>query len=61
MTRCSANGIVWTGLVDGKRRSLVAGGLQYDAFGKFAELIDGALTLYAQDEVGALIEPLLAA
>lgn len=57
MTRCSANGIVWTGLADGKRRSLVAGGLQYDAFGKFAELIDGALTLYAQDEVGALIEP----
>ena len=56
-TRCSANGLVWTGLVDGQRRSFVAGGLQYDAFGKYAELIDGALTLSAHDEVGVLVDP----
>ena len=57
LSRNSANGILVTGLVDGKRRTLVAGGLQYDAFGKMAELDDGALTLYAADEVGVLVEP----
>ena len=36
LTRNSANGILATGLVNGKRRTLVAGGLKYDAFGKFA-------------------------
>ena len=57
LTRCSANGIVVTGLVGGRRRTLVAGGLKYDAYGKFAEMVDGALTLYAADEVGVLVEP----
>ena len=57
LTRLSANGVLWTGLVDGQRRTLVAGGLQYDAFGKYAELVDGALTLYAKDEVGVLLDP----
>ena len=57
LTRNSANGLIVTGLVDGKRRTLVAGGLQYDAFGKFAEIDEGSLTLYAADEVGVLIEP----
>lgn len=57
MTRCSANGVLWTGLVEGRRRTLVAGGLQYDAYGKFAELVDGELTLCAADEVGVLVEP----
>ncbi|MBP5510706.1 MAG: NPCBM/NEW2 domain-containing protein [Kiritimatiellae bacterium] len=57
LTRNSANGLLATGLVDGKRRTLVAGGLRYDAFGKMAEMIDGALTLYAADEVGVLVEP----
>ena len=57
LTRNSANGIIVTGLVDGKRRTLVAGGLKYDAFGKFAEMDEGSLTLYAADEVGVLIEP----
>ncbi len=57
LSRNSANGILVTGLVDGKRRTLVAGGLQYDAFGKMAELDDGTLTLYAADEVGVLVEP----
>ena len=57
LTRNSANGILATGLVNGKRRTLVAGGLKYDAFGKFAEIDEGSLTLYAADEVGALIEP----
>lgn len=56
LTRCSANGLIVTGIVDGRRRTLVAGGLKYDAFGKFAELIDGALTLYAADEVGVLVD-----
>ena len=57
LTRNSANGLVATGLVDGRRRTLVAGGLQYDAFGKMAEIDDGSLTLYAADEVGVLVEP----
>jgi len=57
LSRNSANGVIVTGLVDGRRRTLVAGGLQYDAFGKMAELDDGALTLYAADEVGVLVEP----
>ncbi len=57
LTRCSANGVLVTGLVDGKRATLVAGGLQYDAFGKYAELVEGALTLYAKDEVGVLLDP----
>ena len=56
-TRCSANGLIWTGLVDGRRRSFVAGGLQYDAFAKYVELVDGALTLSAHDEVGVLVDP----
>lgn len=54
MTRYSANGIVATCIAGGKRRSLVAGGLSYESFGKFAELEDGRLTLYAADEVGVL-------
>ena len=57
LTRNSANGILVTGLVAGQRRTLVAGGLQYDAFGKMAELDNGTLTLYAADEVGVLVEP----
>ncbi|MBQ4199672.1 MAG: hypothetical protein II649_07290, partial [Kiritimatiellae bacterium] len=57
LTRSSANGIVATGFVGGKRRTLVAGGLQYDAFGKMAELDGGSLTLYAADETGVLVGP----
>jgi len=57
LTRNSANGLIVTGLVDGKRRTLVAGGLKYDAFGKFAEVDDGSFTLYVADEVGVLVEP----
>ena len=57
LSRNSANGVIVTGLVNGRRRTLVAGGLQYDAFGKMAELDDGSLTLYAADEVGVLVEP----
>jgi hypothetical protein len=56
MTRRSANGLIWTGLVDGRRRSLVVGGLANDAFGKYVELLNGSLTLYANDEVGVLID-----
>lgn len=56
LTRLSANGLVWTGLANGRRRTLVAGGLGYDAFGKYAELVDGSLTLTANDPVGVLLD-----
>ena len=56
LTRRSANSLMLTGLVDGKRRTAVWGGLGNDEFGKFAILQDGSPTFYAVDPVGKLVD-----
>ena len=56
LTRRSANSLMLTGLVEGKRRTAVWGGLANDEFGKFAILQDGSPTFYADDPVGKLVD-----
>ncbi|MFK7909833.1 MAG: hypothetical protein AB8F34_04440 [Akkermansiaceae bacterium] len=54
--RRSANSLALTGVVDGKRRTAVWGGLGNEEFGKFAMLQNGSPTFYAQDPVGRLVD-----
>lgn len=56
LSRLSPNSLMLTGLVDGKRRTVVAGGLGYADFGKYAALRDGILELKAEDPFGRLVE-----
>ncbi|MCF7954256.1 MAG: hypothetical protein K9M75_00500 [Phycisphaerae bacterium] len=56
LTRRSANSLMLTGLVDGRRRTAVFGGLANDEFGKFAILQDGSPTFYAEDPIGKLVD-----
>ncbi len=56
LDRRSANSLMLTGLVDGKRRTAVWGGLGNEAFGKFAMLNNGKPTFYAQDPIGRLVD-----
>ena len=56
LSRRSANSLMLTGLVDGKRRTAVWGGLANDEFGKFAILQNGSPTFYADDPVGKLVD-----
>ena len=56
LNRRSANSLMLTGLVDGKRRTAVWGGLGNDAFGKFTILQDGSPTFYADDPIGRLVD-----
>lgn len=53
--RCSANSLLLTGLADGKRRSVVFGGLANGDFGKFVAVKDGVLSATAEDPVGRLV------
>lgn len=57
LTRRSPNSLMITGLVDGKRRTVVWGGLGYADFGKYAAVRDGVLELKAADSVGRLVPP----
>ena len=56
LSRFSANSLMLTGLVDGKRRTAVWGGLGYSEFGKFAVLEDGSPGFFAEDPVGRLVD-----
>lgn len=56
LTGRSSNSLMLTGLVEGKRRTAVWGGLANDEFGKFAILQDGSATFYADDPVGKLVD-----
>ncbi|MCF7957230.1 MAG: sialate O-acetylesterase, partial [Phycisphaerae bacterium] len=56
LTRRSANSLMLTGLVDGKRRTAVWGGLANDDFGKYAILQEGSPTFYAEDPIGRLVD-----
>ncbi len=56
LDRRSANSLMLTGLVDGKRRTAVWGGLGNEAFGKYAILQNGKPTIYAEDPVGRLVD-----
>ncbi len=56
LTRRSANSLMLTGLVGGRRRTAVWGGLAHCEFGKFAILQDGSPTFYADDPVGKLVD-----
>lgn len=56
LTRSAANALMLTGLVEGKRRSAVWGGLRYREFGAYASLTDGSPAMYSDDPVGRLID-----
>ena len=56
LNRRSPNSLMLTGLVDGKRRTAVWGGLGNEAFGKFTILQDGSPTFYADDPIGRLVD-----
>ncbi len=56
LTRRSANSLMLTGLVKGKRRTAVWGGLANEEFGKYTILQDGSPTFYADDPVGKLVD-----
>ena len=56
LTRSSANSLMLTGLVEGKRRTAVWGGLGYKEFGAYAILQDGSPGFYSEDPVGRLID-----
>jgi hypothetical protein len=56
LTRSAANALMLTGVVDGKRRSAVWGGLRYREFGAYATLTNGSPALYSDDPTGRLID-----
>lgn len=56
LTRNSANSLMFTGLVEGKRRTAVLGGLRYREFGAYAVLQDGSPAFYSEDPIGRLID-----
>jgi hypothetical protein len=55
-TRESANSLMLTCLNDGKRRTVVWGGLTNQDFGKWAAVRNGALEFNAKDPVGRLVD-----
>ena len=56
INRSAANALMLTGLVEGKRRSAVWGGLRYREFGAYATLTNGSPALYSDDPIGRLID-----
>lgn len=56
-SRSSPNSLMITGLVDGKRRTVVWGGLGYQGFAKYAAIRHGCLEMRASDPVGRLVDP----
>ncbi len=56
LDRVSSNSLMLTGKVDGKRRTVVWGGLGNSAFGKVATLEAGIPGLFAEDPIGVLID-----
>jgi hypothetical protein len=55
--RDSPNSLMLTGMIDGKRRTLVWGGLAYQEFAAYAQVKDGVLQVEASDPVGRLVKP----
>jgi hypothetical protein len=56
LDRISCNSLMLTGMVDGKRRSAVWGGLGNSAFAKIATLKKGVPGLVAEDPIGVLVD-----
>ncbi|MBK1855043.1 hypothetical protein JO972_08740 [Verrucomicrobiaceae bacterium 5K15] len=56
LDRISCNSLLLTGKVNGKRRSIVWGGLGNKAYAKIATLKAGVLGLYAEDPIGILVD-----
>lgn len=56
LSRRSLNNLLLTGLVEGRRRSVVFGGLGQCDFAKVATLDNGAITLACEDPIGVLID-----
>ncbi len=56
LSRRSPNSLMLTGVVGGKRRTAVWGGLRYKEFGAYAVLMDGSPSFYSADPVGRLID-----
>jgi hypothetical protein len=54
--RSSPNSLMITGFIDGKRRTIVWGGLGYNEFGKYAAIRNGRLEMKAADPVGRLVD-----
>jgi len=54
--RESANSLVLTGIVEGRRRTVVWGGLANHDFGKWAAVRDNVLEFSAKDPVGRLVD-----
>jgi len=57
LSRTCPNSLLLTGTADGKRRSLVWGGLANMDFGKWVDLKDGTIEIRAEDPVGRLVDP----
>ncbi len=57
LNRTCPNSLLLTGKSNGKRQSVVWGGLAYKEFGKWVELQNGALGMRAEDPVGRLVDP----
>jgi len=57
LSRLSPNSLMLTCTAEGKRRTLVCGGLGNKEFGKFVSLLDGILEITAEDPIGRLIDP----
>lgn len=55
LNRLSENSLMLTGLVNGKRRTIVWGGLAYRDFGKYVALHNGVMEMSAADPVGRLV------
>jgi len=56
LDRISSNSLMLTGQVNGEQRTVIWGGLGQAAYGKVAELENGALRLWAEDPIGLLID-----
>lgn len=56
VNRKSANSLMVTGTVDGRRRTVVWGGLANKEFGKWVALSDNIIEMRAKDPVGRLVD-----
>jgi hypothetical protein len=56
LERISSNSLMLTGKVKGEQRTVVWGGLGQAAYGKVARVEDGALSMWAEDPIGVLVD-----
>jgi len=57
LNRACPNSLLLTGASEGKRQSVVWGGLAYKEYGKWVDLKNRALGMQAEDPVGRLVDP----